>query len=84
MKLYAKDDSKLGGLLKLVKGFIDNIGMEFRLSKCGKATFKRGKLEKFDIVRQDKETMITDLEQEKVYKYLGVGDSSGIQYAIMK
>ena len=28
--------------------------------------------------------MIKDLEQEKIYKYLGVDESSGIQNAIMK
>ena len=55
--------------------------MEFGLSKCAKATFKGGKLEKSDHVRQDEET---DLEQEKVYKYLGIDVSSGIQHATTK
>ena len=58
--------------------------MEFELSKCAKPTFKRGKLEKSDHVRLDGETMIKDLEQEKVYKYLGVDESIGIQQVIMK
>ena len=84
LKLCAKDDSKLEGLLRIVKGFSDDIGMEFGLSKCAKATFKRGKLEKSDHVRLDEETMIKDLEQEKVYKYLGVDESSGIQHTTMK
>ena len=48
LKLYAKDDSELEGLLRIVKGFSGNIGMEFGLSKCVKATFKKGKLEKSD------------------------------------
>ena len=55
--------------------------MEFGLSKCAKATFKRGKLQKSDYVQLDEETMIKDLEQEKVYKYLGIDNSSGIQHA---
>ena len=83
LKLYAKDDSELEGLLRIVKGFSYDIGIEFGLSKCAKATFKRGKLEKFDHVRLDEETMIKDLEQEKVYKYLGIDESSGIQHATM-
>ena len=77
LKLYAKDDNELEGLLRIVKGFSYDIGMEFGLSKCGKTTFKRGKLgklEKSDHVRLDEETMIKDLEQE----------SSGIQHATMK
>ena len=70
LKLCAKDDSELEGLLKRVKGFSDDVGMEFGLSKCAKATFKRGKLEKSDHVWLHEETMIKDLEQLKVYKYL--------------
>ena len=53
-------------LLRIVKEFSDDIGMEFGLSKYAKATFKRGKLEKFDNVRLDEETILKDLEQEKV------------------
>ena len=76
LKLSAKDDDKLEGLLRIVKGFSYDIGMEFGLSKCAKATFMRGKWENFDHVRLDEETMIKDLKQEKVYKYLGVDESS--------
>ena len=43
--------------------------MEFGLSKCTKATFKRGEIEKSDHVRLDDGAMIKDLEQEKVYKF---------------
>ena len=68
LKLYAKDDSELEGLLKIVKGFSDDIGIEFSLSKCAKATLKGGKLEKSHHARLDEETMIKDLEQEKVYQ----------------
>ena len=28
--------------------------------------------------------MIKDLEQEEVYKYLGIDESNGIQHAVMK
>ena len=80
LKLYAKNDSELEGLLGIIKGFSD-IGMEFGLSTCAKATFKRGKLEKSDHVRLDEETMIKDPEQEK---YLGTDESSGIQHATVK
>ena len=84
LKLHAKDDSELEELLRIVKGFNDDIGMEFGLSKCAKATIKRGKLEKYDHVQLDEEIIIKDLEQEKVCKYLGVDESSGIQHATIK
>ena len=64
LKLYAKDDSELEGLLRIVKGFGDDIGVEYGLSKCAKATFKRDKLKKSDHVKLDEETMIRDLEQK--------------------
>ena len=83
LKLYAKDDNELEGLLRIVKGFSDDIGMDFGLSKYAEVTFKRGKLQKSDHVWLNEETIIKDLEQEKVYKYLGVDDSSGIQHARM-
>ena len=84
LKPSSKDDSELEGLLRIVKGFSDDIGMEFGLSKCAKATFKRGKLENSNHVWLDEETMIKDLEQEKVYKNLSVDESNGIQHNTMK
>ena len=84
MKLYGKDDSELEELLRIVNGFSYDIGMECGLSKCALATFKRGKLEKSDHDRLDEETMNKNLEQGKVYKYLGIDESSGIQHATMK
>ena len=58
--------------------------MECGLSKCDKATFSRSKLKNSDNVRLEEETIIKDLEQEKVFKYLGVDESSEIQQAKMK
>ena len=42
LTLYSKDDSELEGLLRTVKGLSDDIGKEFGLGKCAKATFKGG------------------------------------------
>ena len=57
LKLYTCNDYELEGLLKTVKAFSDDIGMEFRLDKCAKATFKRGKLESADNVVLDDESV---------------------------
>ena len=43
LKLYAKNDKELEGLLSTVKQFSDDIGMEFGLDKCAKASFIKGK-----------------------------------------
>ena len=34
LKLYASNDNELEELIKTVKVFSDNIGMQFRLEKC--------------------------------------------------
>ena len=70
LKLFTKDDNDLEGLLKTVKKFSDDIGMSFGLDKCAEATFKRGKLTGTTSVQLDQNTVIKDLEQEGVYKYL--------------
>ena len=44
LKTYAKSDDEQTGLLKAIKSFSDDIGMEFGLDKCAKATFKKGRL----------------------------------------
>ena len=44
LKFYSKNDQEQVGELKIVKQFSDDIGMEFGLEKCGKASFKKWKL----------------------------------------
>ena len=41
LKLFAKNDQQLQGILNIVKQFSDNIWMEFGLDKCTKVTFIR-------------------------------------------
>ena len=84
LKLYACSDYEVEGLLKTVKAFSDDIGMEFGLNKCAKTTFKHGKLESADNVVLDDESVINELKQEGTYKYLGVNEGDGIQHSKMK
>ena len=44
LKLFGRNDEELTDLLNRVKEFSDDIGMNFGLEKCAKATFKRGKI----------------------------------------
>ena len=83
LKTYAQSDEDQKGLLKILKGFSDDIRMEFGLDKCAKATFKRSKLRKTENIELDVGTTIQDLEQEGTYKYLGVNEGDGIQHAKM-
>ena len=61
-----------------MKKFSDDIAMSFGLDKCAKATFKRAKLTGTASIELDRNTVIKDLRQKELYKYLGVDESNGI------
>ena len=84
LKLYSKNEQEQVGELKIVKQFSDDIGMEFGLEKCAKASFMKGKLASTGNIVIDDDTEIQELDQEGVYKYLGVDESDGIQHSKMK
>ena len=67
-----------------MKQFSDDIGMEFGLEKCAKASFKKGKLTSTGNIVIDVDTEIQELDQEGVYKYLSVDEIDGIQHSNMK
>ena len=69
LKLYSKNEQEQIGELKIVKQFSDDIGMEFGLEKCAKASFKKGKLTSTGNIVIDVDTEIQELDQEGVYKY---------------
>ena len=74
LKLHSKNEQEQFEELKIVKQFSDNIGMEFGLEKCAKASFKKGKLASTGNVVIDDDTEIQELDQGGVYKYLGVDE----------
>ena len=49
-----------------------------------KATFLKERLEKSTSIELDNSTKIKELEQEEVYKYLGVNVSNGIKNTTIK
>ena len=65
LKLYGKNDKELDGLLCTVKKFSDDIGMEFCLDKCAKATFFRGRLTSASQIKLNEDATITELDQGK-------------------
>ena len=84
LKLYAQNNDGLNELIHKVKQFSDDIKMEFGLDKCAKASFVRGLLQRSSRIQLNDDAIIRDLENEKVYKYLGVDESDGIQHSKMK
>ena len=65
-----------------MKDFSDDIGAEF--DKCGKASFKRGKLCKASNINLETNTKIRNLEHDEVYKHLGINEGDGIKHTAMK
>jgi len=84
LKLIAKSEEELQKQIQTVKTFSDDIHMEFRLEKCAKIVFKRGKLVHSQNLVIDINREIQELEQGKTYKYLGIEESKGIQHQQMK
>ena len=58
--------------------------MEFRLDKCAKASFKRGKKVAPKGIPLNDNQVIQDLEQAETYKYLGMEEGEGVQHQKMK
>ena len=49
-----------------------------------KANFERGKLASTGNIVINDDTEVQELDQEEVYKYLGVDENDGIQHSKMK
>ena len=84
LKLYAKSNKKLEGLLSTVEQFSNDIGMEFRLDKCAKATFRKNKLTRTTAVELDIDTIICEFDQDETYRNLQIDEGNRIQYSKTK
>jgi len=80
LKLLAKSEEEIQKQIQAVKTFSDDIHMEFGLEKWARITFKRGKLTPSQNLVIDINREIKDLEQGKMYKYLGIEEGEGIQH----
>ena len=83
LKIYAKDDIEMEKLLQTAKTFSDEIGMEFGLDKCAKATFKHEKMVNSTNEVFSDNTVVKELDQESTHKYLGVNESNRIQHSTL-
>ena len=84
LKLYAKNDKQLEGLLTIVKRFSDDIQLQFGFDKCTIASFKKGKLTKVTNIELNHESIIQELDPDGAYKCLSIYESNGIKHATMK
>ena len=71
LKVVGKNEKEIDSLVKTVEVCSCDIGMEFRVKKCGLAYIKRGKLSKSEGLRLLSGNMITAVNEEG-YRYLGI------------
>lgn len=83
LKLYVRNNNNLNSLLEIVKDFSDDIGMEFCLSKCIETTFNVKFVKSSNIVLGIN-ISIKKLQQEEIYKYIGIQEGNNIQHSKMK
>ena len=83
LKLYSPNKQEMIKQMEIVKQFSEDIKMDFGLEKCATLTIKKGK-------RTDSESLIIgdleikEIEQESVYKYLGIEETETIEHKKMK
>ena len=84
LKLFGKNEKQVDILVKTVRIFSHDIGMEFGISKCAVLIMNRGKLCTCEgIVLSDKQ-VIRGLQQDDGYKYLGILEADDMKYFGMK
>ena len=81
LKVFAKNDKKLCGLVSTVKQFSNDICMEFRMDKCANPTFRKTKLTRITAVGLDMEKKTNcKVDQKEIYNYLGIDKGNGTQH----
>ncbi|XP_037930235.1 uncharacterized protein LOC119664965 [Teleopsis dalmanni] len=83
LKIYASTRETLDKLIKIVEDFSNDIRMKFGIEKCRKISIVRGKIVKFENFEQN-ESIIKDMEEDELYKYLGVSQSRRIAHKAVK
>ena len=83
LKLYARTQDELDQLVSVVKGYSDDIGMQFGMSKCQTVIVKRGKRLRGEGLELPDGNVMKDVD-EQGYKYLGVLQKDSIMEVEMK
>ena len=84
LKLFASNEKQLNSLLETVATFSREIGISFGLDKCAKLTITKGNKSSKENIQLSTGDEIKELENEKTYKYLGLGESDSISHKSMK
>ena len=72
LKLYSRDEKGLESLVKTIRAFSEDIGMEFDIDKCALLKMEKGKIVKSVGIELPNGKVINLLLESESYKYLGI------------
>ena len=72
LKLYSPNEKGLDSLVQTVRVFIEDIGMEFGIEKCGMLVMEKGMIVKSVGIELPGGKVIKSLQEGESYKYLGI------------
>ena len=72
LKLYSRSEKGLDSLVKTVRVFSEDIGMEFGIEKCAMLVMEKGKTVKSVGLELPDGKVIKSLQERESYKYLGI------------
>ena len=72
LKLYSRDEKGLESLVKTIRVFSEDIGMEFGIDKCALLKMEKGKIVKSVGIELPNGKVINLLLEGGSYKYLGI------------
>ena len=84
LKGYCSGPKSLEKMCVLIDEFSTDIGMELGLSKCKIINVKKGKYAKLGNITLKSGGVIEELQQDEVYRYLGIDELVGISHEKMK
>ena len=71
LKLYGKNKRQVDTLVHTVRVFSDDIGTQFGINKCAVLIMKKGKMTKCEGIKMPDGSLIKNIDEGDVYKYLG-------------
>ena len=83
-KLFAKNEKELETLIRAVRIYSQDIGMEFGIEKCAMLIMKSGKRHLTDGMGLPSQDKIRTLGEKETYKYLDVLEAETIKQVEMK
>ena len=83
LKIYAKSEREINGLVSIIQILSNDIGMEFGIKKCGVLVLKRGKVVSPERVEMPGGEKIKEIEKNR-YNYLGILECNKIKESKMK